>query len=119
MNSVCITFQIAFMKPIILTLSLLVVTFLCGFETPAIKIEKSFSDRKIRKIEQQVLQRYGIKVDVTVISRNAKREITNLELVRYNKDGKKGGSCSSDKFGVLVITQTGCQIADAGYEQGL
>lgn len=25
-------------------------------------------------------------------------------------------SCSSDKFGLLIITQTGCKIADAGYE---
>lgn len=103
----------------ILFFSVFLATGLCGFDKPAIRVLKSFSDSQIRKVEQQVLQRYGVNVAVNVISRNAKREITNLEFIRYSKDGKKGGSCSSDKFGLLIITSDGCRIADAGYEQGL
>lgn len=104
------------MKAILVSASLLLTICLSGFDEPVISISKTFSDAQINDVKQQVLQQYGEKIEVRVISRNAKNEITNLEFFRYQKDGKRGGGCSSDKFGLLIITKNGCSIADAGHE---
>ncbi|KAB7728066.1 hypothetical protein F5984_20150 [Rudanella paleaurantiibacter] len=83
---------------------------------PGLRVEKTFTDSQIRAVERQAIQSYGVKVQIRVLSRNARNEITNLSFVRYGQDGKEGGGCSSDKFGVLLIMKSGCQIADAGFE---
>lgn len=86
---------------------------------PVLRVEKTFTDSQIRAVERQASQSYGVKVQVRVLSRNARNEITYLSFVRYGQDGKEGGGCSSHKFGVLIITKSGCQIADAGFESQL
>ena len=83
---------------------------------PSFTIEKTFSDRQIRQIERQVARSYNKPVKITVLNRNEKNEITNLVFVRYGKDGRENGSCSSDKFGRLLIREDGCSIADVGHE---
>lgn len=84
-----------------------------------IKVVRTASDQQIRETERQVLQQYGIKAVINVISRNDKGAITNLNCVRYNKAGKETNSCSSDNFGLLIITQHGCKVADLGYENNI
>jgi hypothetical protein len=91
-------------------------TNLSNLNEPTNEVKRTSSDAQIRETERQVLQQYGVKVDVKVVKRNGEGEITNLRCVRYNKAGKEAGSCSSDKFGLLIITQTGCKIADLGHE---
>lgn len=100
----------------LLPLSFILVTGLCGFEKSTITVSKDFSDRQIKRAERQASRRFGAPVRIQVLSRNEKKEITNLEFFRYMPDGRKGGGCSSDKFGVLVVTKNGCRIADAGHE---
>ena len=104
------------MNRIILLPLLLLLTTGFGFKEPVLQVSKTTSDKQIESLERRIFKRYGLKVDVNVISRNEKNEITNLEFIRYQKDGKRGGGCSSDKFGILIITQHGCRIADLGYE---
>ena len=65
------------------------------------------------------MKRYGIKSDITVVKRDENNSITDLTYQRYSKDGKQAGSCSSDKFGILIITPRGCRIADVGHEGDL
>ncbi len=107
------------MKAILVFASLLFAICSSGFDEPVISISKTFSDAQINDVKQQVLHRYGEKIEVRVISRNAKNEIANLEFFRYQKDGKRGGGCSSDKFGLLIITKNGCSIADVGHEKNI
>ncbi|NID13744.1 hypothetical protein [Fibrivirga algicola] len=104
------------MNRVILSLSLLFTTGLFGFDGATFQVEKTFSDRKIKKLEIKMSQEFGTKVAVKVISRNARKEITNLEFVRYRPDGSMTVSCSSDKFGLLIVSKTGCRIADVGHE---
>ncbi|MEZ0541631.1 hypothetical protein [Fibrella arboris] len=103
----------------LLPLSLLLITGLCGFEKSGITVAKDFSDRQIKRAERQVFKQFGDKVQIKVISRNEKKEITNLDFFRYTADGKKGGGCASDQFGLLIVTKNGCRIADAGYENDI
>jgi hypothetical protein len=91
-------------------------TSLSNLDEPTNKVKRTSSDAQIRETERQVLQQYGVKVDIKVMKRNGRGEITDLRCVRYNKAGKEASSCSSDKFGLLVITETGCMIADLGHE---
>jgi hypothetical protein len=107
------------MNRLTLILSLLFATALPVFADSGIKVLRTTSDRDIVKIKRQVLKKYGIRIEFPVISRNDKNEIFQLEFVRYNKAGKRGGSCSSNTFGSLVITADGCQIADLGHERDL
>ena len=80
-------------------------------------VKKTFSDRKIRRIENQIAREYGVPVVLRVLSRNQRNEITNLTFMRLDKkSGKPGGGCSSDNFGLLVVVPNGCSIADAGHE---
>ncbi|RYF73923.1 MAG: hypothetical protein EOO39_09520 [Cytophagaceae bacterium] len=104
------------MTKYLLPLSFILITGLCGFEKSAITVSKDFSDRQIKRAERQASRRFGAPVRIQVLSRNEKNEITNLEFFRYTPDGRKGGGCSSDKFGVLVVTAHGCRIADIGHE---
>jgi len=90
-----------------------------AFDQTPFVVEKTFSKQQIHRVERQVRQQYGVKVRITVHNRNEQKEITNLSFVRYQKDGQRGGSCSSDKFGLLIITENGCKIADVGYEAKL
>ncbi|GAB4021386.1 hypothetical protein [Spirosoma koreense] len=87
-----------------------------NLDEPIIKVTRTFTDAQIKQTEQQVLQRYGVKVEVKVLERNNKGEITNLKCVRYDQAGKQDSSCSSDNFGLLVITREGCKIATLGHE---
>ena len=103
----------------LLPLSLLLITCLCGFEKSAITVSKDFSDRQVKRAERQASRLFGAKMHIEVISRNDKQEITNLDFFRYRADGTKGGGCSSDKFGLLVVTPNGCRIADVGYEKDI
>lgn len=89
---------------------------LSNLKESAYEVKRTSSDAQIKEIERQILQEYRVKVDIQVVKRNNKGEITNLRCVRYDKAGKKGGSCSSDEFGILIITQTGFKIADLGHE---
>ncbi|WP_375446853.1 hypothetical protein [uncultured Fibrella sp.] len=107
------------MKKLLLPLLMLFVVCLVGFKRPDIKVTRTYTDNQIERVERQVLKRYKVKVAINVLSRNERNEITNLELVRYQKDGNRGSSCSSDKFGLLIITEDGCKIADLGYESKL
>ncbi|HLL94151.1 MAG TPA: hypothetical protein VK404_04180 [Spirosoma sp.] len=86
-------------------------------DEPVIKVIRTATDNQIRGTELQVLQQYGLKVQVKVIKRNSNGEITDLKLIRYDKAGRETGSCESDNFGLLVITRNGCKIADVGYEK--
>ncbi|RYC70072.1 hypothetical protein [Spirosoma sordidisoli] len=104
------------MKQVMLLLLTWITTNVSILDEPIFKVTRTFTDGQIKQVQQQVLQEYGIKAEVKVISRNNKGEITSLECVRYDKLGTRKGSCESDKFGVLVITRTGCKIADLGYE---
>nr|WP_293845589.1 hypothetical protein [uncultured Arsenicibacter sp.] len=104
------------MKIVALLLSLAFTTATTLFDDSGISVTKKASDKQIQKIEKQLLEEYGVKVKITVLSRNRRKEITNLTAVRYDKNGNQSSSCSSDKFGLLIITKTGCKIADAGYE---
>lgn len=54
-------------------------------------------------------------MDIKVIKRNSEGEITDLMCVRYDKTGKEASSCSSNNFGLLMITKTGCRIAGSGH----
>lgn len=103
----------------LLPFSLLFITCLCGFEKSAVTVTKDFSDRQVKRAERQASRLFGAKMHIEVISRNDKKEITNLEFFRYGADGTKGGGCSSDKFGLLVVTPNGCRIADVGYEKNI
>lgn len=87
-----------------------------NFTDPVFKVEKTFSQQRIHRIERRVLKTYGVNVKINVLARNARNEITNLSMVRFQKNGQQGGSCSSDKFGVLLISRDGCSITDAGHE---
>ncbi len=89
---------------------------LFGCSNSVIKVLPTYSDSQIRQTQAKVLKRYGIKSDITVARRDEKNNITDLKYQRYSKDG---GSCSSDKFGILIITPNGCRIADVGHEGDL
>ncbi|QIP11224.1 hypothetical protein G8759_00490 [Spirosoma aureum] len=102
-----------------LTIFFLLIWFtanLNSLDEPLLKVVRTASDDQIREVERQVLKQYGIKAEVKVINRNDKGEITNLNCIRYDKVGKRTDSCSSDNFGLLIITQHGCKISDLGYE---
>ncbi len=88
-------------------------------DDPVIKVIRTATDNQIKGTEQQVIEQYGVKVEIKVIARNSKGEITNLKIVRYDKTGEQGGSCSSDNFGLLIILKDGCKIADLGYEKNI
>lgn len=107
------------MKRFVLLLPLLLTIYLSAVGKAPDKVIRTTTDRQIKAIERQVLRQYSIKVAITVISRNDKKEITNLKAVRYDKAGKQASSCSSDMFGALVITPDGCSIADLGYEKNI
>ena len=107
------------MNRLTLLLALLFTTCLPSLADSGIKVFRTTSDREIVKIKRQVFKKYGIRIEFPVISRNDKNEIFHLELVRYNKAGKRGGSCSSDTFGALMITPDGCHIADLGHEKDI
>ena len=107
------------MNRVLLSLSMLLTTCLFGFNGSTFQVEKTFSDRKIKRLETKMSQQFGVKVEVKVISRNAKKEITNLEFIRYKPGGGMSVSCSSDKFGLLIVSKTDCRIADAGSEKDI
>ncbi len=107
------------MKNVLTSISLLTATGLFGCSNSVIKVLPAYSDSQIRQTQEKVLKRYGIKSDITVAKRDEKNNITDLKYQRYSKDGKQGGSCSSDKFGILIITPNGCKIADVGHEGDL
>jgi hypothetical protein len=107
------------MNRLTLILALLFATALPVLADSGIKVFRTTSDREIVKIKRQVLKKYGIRIEFPVISRNDNNEIFHLEFVRYNKAGKRGGSCASSTFGALVITADGCHIADLGHEKDL
>ena len=88
-------------------------------DDPVIKVIRTATDNQIKETERQVIEQYRAKVEIKVISRNSKREITNLKFVRFDKMGKEGGSCSSDNFGLLIILKDGCKIADLGHEKAI
>jgi hypothetical protein len=106
-----------------LTLSLILLLAVSAasyaFDQTPFVVEKTFSKKQIHRVERQVRRQYGVKVRITVHNRNEQKEITNLSFVRYQKNGQRGGGCSSDKFGLLIITEKGCKIADAGHEAQL
>ena len=79
-------------------------------DEPLFRVIRTSTDEQIREIEQQVLQQYGDRVEVKVITRNSKGEITNLHFVRYNKAGKEKSSCSSENFSQLIIRKDGSTI---------
>ena len=107
------------MNRIILLSSLLLLNAGFRFGEPVFQVSKTTSDKQIDRLERRFFKRYGLKIEVHVIRRNEKNEITTLAFTRYQKDGKRGGGCSSDKFGRLIITQNGCRIADLGYEANI
>ena len=107
------------MNRLTLLLALFFAISLPSLADSGIKVFRTTSDREIVKIKRQVFKKYGIRIEFLVISRNDKNEIFHLELVRYNKAGKRGGSCSSDTFGALMITGDGCHIADLGHEKDI
>ena len=107
------------MNRLTLLLTLFFTTCLPSLADSGIKVLRTTSDQQITKIKRQVLKKYGIRIEFPVISRNDKNEIFHLEFVRYNKAGKRGGSCSSDAFGALMITADGCHIADFGHEKDI
>lgn len=107
------------MNRLTLILALFVATALSSFADSGIKVLRTTSDREIVLIKRQVLKKYGIRIEFPVLNRNNKNEIFHLELVRYSKAGKRGGSCSSDAFGALMITADGCHIADFGHEKDI
>ncbi|GAB4018848.1 hypothetical protein [Spirosoma koreense] len=94
-------------------------TNLNNLDEPLVKVTRTSSDRQIKKTERQALQQYGVKAEVKVVSRNNKGEITNLECIRYDKSGNQASSCGSDNFGLLIITRTGCKVADLGHEKDI
>jgi SepF-like predicted cell division protein (DUF552 family) len=96
---------------------LLVVGPSYGFREPIIKVTRTYSDDQINEVERQVLERYGVKVEIRVISRNQKNEITNLTFIRHGKNGQKGGYCLIDEFGMLLITPTGCRVTSIEYQE--
>ena len=110
---------INFMKATVSVFSLGLLVGLFGFapKKDSFRVEKTFSDRKIRRIEQQVSKRYGQSLTIKVLKRNERNEISSLNFQRFQKNGEPGGGCSSDDFGVLVILSDGCTISDAGYEK--
>jgi hypothetical protein len=101
------------------SLVLCLITVVGYSEEPSIMVAKNFSDKQLRKVESKVFKKYGVKVAITVLARNAQNQITNLILKRYRADGAEASSCSSDTFGLLLITPKGCRIVDAGYESNL
>jgi hypothetical protein len=107
------------MKNLMFVLLLFVVGSGFGFREPIIKVTRTYSDAMISEVERQVLERYGVKVEIRVTSRNQKNEITNLTFIRHGKNGQKGGYCSIDEFGTLLITPTGCKIAGINYQNEL
>ncbi len=88
-------------------------------EEPVIKVTRGSSSAQIEDAKRQGLQRYGTRSVVEVNKRNSKGEITDLKCTSYSKAGKEYGSCSSDNFGVLIITREGCKIADLGHEKDI
>lgn len=94
-------------------------TSLSNLDEPTYRVKRTFSDAQVRETESQVLQQFGVKVGIKVIKRNSEGEITDLICVRYTKTGQEASSCSSNNFGLLIITKTGCRIADSGYENDL
>ncbi|MEZ0484904.1 hypothetical protein ACAW87_10125 [Fibrella sp. GW2-5] len=104
------------MKKLILSLSVLLATCSVGFSESEFVVSRNFSKREIKRIERKMIKEFGVKVQLKVISRDDKKEITNLEFIRYKADGSMSSSCSSDKFGKLIVSSTGCQIADLGHE---
>ncbi|HEX9955953.1 MAG TPA: hypothetical protein VGA96_01810, partial [Fibrella sp.] len=50
-----------------------------------IKVIRTATDNQIKETERQVIEQYRAKVEIKVISRNSKGEITNLKFVRFDK----------------------------------
>ncbi|WP_420148604.1 hypothetical protein [Spirosoma sp.] len=91
-------------------------TNLSNPDDPIIKVTRAATNVQIKQTEQQALQQYGVKAEIKVLERNSAGEITSLTCVRMDRAGKESSSCSSDNFGLLIITRNGCKIADLGYE---
>lgn len=100
------------MKKSMLYLFVLVIMLSSSFTIDSFKVFPDFSDKQIRKIEEQVLKEFKIKVTIEVIKRNTTEDIVHLICKRYDLNGNPKSSCESDNFGELEITDRGCKIAD-------
>ncbi|TDE08286.1 hypothetical protein [Dyadobacter psychrotolerans] len=97
--------------------AILLICFLSAFQRPGVKILKTFNSQQIKKVEQQVLARFKVRVDIEVLARNAASEITSLKITIYDKVGQRSGLCESDKFGAAMVFADGCAVADKGQEK--
>ena len=84
-------------------------------KTEVFTIQPNFSDKQISEVVNSVLLEYEVKINIEIIKRNSVNEIEHLICKRFDTNGNLKSSCSSDSFGKLEITRTGCRIFDKGY----
>jgi hypothetical protein len=79
-----------------------------GFQNPDVlfRINPSYSDKKLREIEDSLKSKYYILAKITVLKRDAEG---NIKHIKYEGGG---AGCESDNFGLLSIRSGGCGISD-------